>query len=283
MARARYWSCSKFADWLRGTAKPHAESISGWRSWRDASKGARPIRYWLAEEGLDYLQNFVMWPVDKLYDVKYYINNRWVTGTHHLTAHSRDIKPGSWCDVGNRFLPCLFNELVDFVEVEQAWHHVAWDLEARKQFNAPFYATGWFRWRTWRCKEAGLAYLEWARNLKIDENYCVKPDNKDFGKPTQQAVAAQEILDLYTWWTVARPARPDAYDASGWTEMNERRRAARGDKDEDIWDILEERPGEDREETRRVLDLVSEIEAKYEQEDENMLIRLIKIRNSLWT
>jgi hypothetical protein len=29
--------------------------------------------------------------------------------------------------------------------------------------------------------------------------------------------------------------------------------------------------------------LLNKIEAKYEQEDEAMMIRLIKIRNSLWT
>jgi hypothetical protein len=34
--------------------------------------------------------------------------------------------------VGNRFLPCLFNELVDFVEIEQAWHHCVWSDEAKK-------------------------------------------------------------------------------------------------------------------------------------------------------
>jgi hypothetical protein len=75
------------------------------------------FRYWLAEEGLDYLQKFVMFIPDNLYAIKYYINNRWVTRSHSLTAHPRDIKPGTWHDVGNRFLPCLFNELQDFVEV----------------------------------------------------------------------------------------------------------------------------------------------------------------------
>ena len=115
-----YWTCSKFADWVRGTPKGEAKTSEGWDNWHKLA-GQSKIRYWLAEEGLDYLQKVVFYVPDTLYSIKYYINNRWVTKTHALTAHPRDIKPGRWCDVGNRFLPCLFNELVDFVEVELAW------------------------------------------------------------------------------------------------------------------------------------------------------------------
>ena len=119
MAQHRnYWSCSALADWLRGTPKPTAETSTGWRDWKKAAKFAHPVRYWMADEALDYIQDFVTWPVRKLYDIKYYINNRWVSKTHQLTAHPRNIKPGHWQDVGSRFLPCLFNELVDFVEIE---------------------------------------------------------------------------------------------------------------------------------------------------------------------
>ena len=89
-------------------------------------------------------------PVFHIYDFKYYINNRFITRTNSLTAHKRDIKPGSWCDIGNRFLPCLFNELVDFVEIEQAWHCVMWDEEAMKKHRVPWYRRGWLRWRSFQ-------------------------------------------------------------------------------------------------------------------------------------
>ena len=135
--RNTYWSCTRFAAWIRGTEKPAAETSDGWAAWNKMASAAHPVRYWIAEEGLDYLQKFIMWPVDKLYAVKYYINNRWVTRTHALTANRRDIKPGDWCDVGNRFLPCLFNELQDFVEVELAWWHLAWSPEERPKYNMP--------------------------------------------------------------------------------------------------------------------------------------------------
>ena len=274
--RNHYWTCSKFADWLRGTPKPGAETGRGWREWEERAKSAHPVRYWLADEGLDYLQTVIFYIPDKIYDLKYYVNNRWVTRTHALTAHPRDIAPGTWCDVGNRFLPCLFNELVDFVEVELAWWHVAWDAKARKQFKTPFWGTGWFRWRTWRSREAGLANLEWQRNLRWQEDEVSDPEN--VGKLTPQAIAAQEIYDLYIWWKEVYPNRPDPHDAGGWSAYCERRReSGAGFLD------FEDRTPEELEESRQALDATQAIEDKYEKEDEEMLIRLIRIRRSLWT
>ena len=160
--RNNYWTCSKFADWLRGTTKLKCGTAEEWHEWETRAKADYPVRWWLAEEGLDMVQKFIMYPVDVLYAIKYYINNRFITRTHALTAHPRDIPRGQWRDVGYRFLPCLFNELVDFVEVESAWSHIAWDKEARDKYKSPWYATGWFRWRTWRCPEAGVDHLKWA-------------------------------------------------------------------------------------------------------------------------
>jgi hypothetical protein len=281
--RNHYWTCSKFADWLRGTPKPGAQTSEGWHLWTKAAKKTHPFRYWLADDVLDYAQTIVFYPTDKLYALKYYINNRWVTRTHSLTAHSRDIKPGSWCDVGNRFLPCLFNELVDFVEVELAWWNIAWDDKARAQFQAPWYARGWFRWRTWRSAECGLANLDWQRKLVHDEQWVDK-DSPEFGKPTHQAIKAQEILDLYTWWTVERPKRVDPHEASGWTAYCDERRKDR-DEDGEPYGFMgrEEKTPEEKELVSKMLDNCHKIEAAYEQEDEDMMIRLIKVRHGLWT
>jgi hypothetical protein len=238
------------------------------------------FRYWLAEEGLDHIQNFVTWPITKLHDIKYYINNRWVTHTHQLTAHARDIKPGTWSDVGNRFLPCLFNELVDFVEVELAWWHIAWDDEAHKQFEAPWYARGWFRWRTWRSAEAGLANLEWQRQLRWKEEEVGK-DFKGVGELTPQAINAQEILDLYKWWTETYRNRPDPMEASGWSAYCDATRKENGDGILSMF--REDKSPEMKKWSEESIDRLHEMEKAYEKEDEEMMIRLIKVRNSLWT
>ena len=275
--RSQYWSCTPFADWIRGIEKGGAKTGRGWREWEAEAKTKHPIRYWIAEEALDAIQNFIWWPIDKLYDVKYYINNRWISRTHSLTAHPKDIRPGQWCDVGNRFLPCLFNELVDFVEVELAWWHLAWSPEERPKYNMPWWAVGWWRVRTWRCPQAGLDNLKWQSELVWKEDE-VGDDKEKIGQPTYQAVKAQEILALYKWWTEVYPNRPDPHDAGGWSAYCDMRRE-RGDH---ILDLETKSPEEEKM-CREALDKTHEIEAAYEKEDEEMMIRLIKVRNSLWT
>lgn len=278
--RNHYWTCSKFADWLRGTTKGGAKTSEGWDEWEARAKSAYPIRWWLAEEGLDYLQTFVFYIPDKIYAAKYYINNRWVTKTHSLTAHSRDIPRGEWRDVGNRFLPCLFNELVDFVEVELAWWHIAWaEKDEKKKYQAPFWATGWFRWRTWRCPQAGLDNLDWQSKLRhsVDDGWAEGDPN--VGELTPQAKNALEILALYKWWTEVYPNRPDPHDASGWSAYCEASRLANGGKLS--WSA--DKTPELKKMCNKAHKLLRKIEADYEKEDEAMMIRLIKIRNSLWT
>jgi hypothetical protein len=279
MSRSHYWSCSKFADWVRGTPKLSAGTSEQWDEWDRKAQGHNRIRYWLAEEGLDYVSNVVYFIPDTIYAIKYYINNRWVSRTHSLTAHSRDIKPGSWCDVGNRFLPCLFNELVDFVEIELAWSHIAWGSEEDKaKYAAPFWASGWFRWRVWRCPQAGLDNLEWQRQLRWNEDEVGK-DFKGLGELTPQAVKAQEILDLYTWWTTTYRNRPNPYEASGWTAACEASRIANGGK----LNWGQEKDPVLKKASDKAHKLLQKIEAAYEKEDEAMMIRLIKVRHGLWT
>jgi hypothetical protein len=274
--RNRYWSCSKLADWIRGTTKGGAKTAEGWDEWEKRAKAAYPIRWWLAEEGLDHLQTIVFWPTDKLYAIKYYINNRWVTRTHALTAHPRDIPRGEWRDVGDRILPCLFNELRNFVEVELAWWHLSWNSEDRHKYDAPWWAFGWFRWRTWRCPQAGLDNLKWQSELRWTEDELGEGSDL-VGKPTHQAERALEILALYKWWTEVYPNRPDPYDVSGWTSYCDLKRKQGGPF------FGEEKTSEMKEMSRKALDKTREIEDAYEAEDEEMLIRLVRIRKSLWT
>ena len=278
--RSTYWSCTKFADWLRGTPKPAAGTSEEWRDWRRRARARHPWRWWLAEKGLDHIQGIWCYIPDKLYAVKYYVNNRWVTKTHSLTAHPRDIKPGSWYDVGNRFLPCLFNELVNFVEVEQAWWHIAWDKQAREKYKPPFYAWGWLRWRTWRSREAGLASLRWAASLVYDESYGIQPTDPRFGQPTPQAENAVECINLYLWWTQVRPARLDPHDASGWSEYCAE---TRGDDEDSVFGLFNNNDAKSRQHRSDMLNITRELEQRYEQEDEDMMIRLIKLRQFLWT
>ena len=283
--RKNYWSCSPFADWLRGTPKPGAQTGLGWAQWRKASKEKNPIRYWMAEEGLDYIQSFLWWPIDRVYSVKYYINNRWVTRTHCLTAHPRDLPRGEWRDVGNRFLPCLFNELVDFVEIELAWANFRWDEQARQKHKVPWWANGWWRIRIYRNPAAGLDYLDWSSKLVKNEDWGLNPGDPEYGEPTHQALGAIETLALYKWWKEVYPNRPDPHDISGWTSHCKliRDRARSEGFDEFTMMGSEYNTEEEDQRSTKALDLSNKIEEEYKQEDEAMMVRLIKIRDYLWT
>jgi len=232
--RSEYWSNSKFADWIRGTDKLKAATGDEWASWNKTAKSAYPFRYWIAEEALDKLQDIVYWIPDKLYSIKYYVVNRWIDQSHALVAHSKHVKPGQWMDLDYRILHCLFDELVDFVEIEKAYSNFRWDAEKQKDMR--WWQVGRWRTRTWRSAEAGIDYLKWEMSL-TDEEWI---DDKSKAKPTAQAEAAQEILDLYTWWTETYPNRPDPFDVSGWSAHCE-------DKRERGIEFFETDPEEDRE------------------------------------
>jgi hypothetical protein len=115
--------------------------------------------------------------------------------------------------------------------------------------------------------------------LTFGNDMGFEKDSPDYGKPTGQAERAREIKELYTWWTVTYRARPDAYDASGWTEYCEASRIANGGKlrwDSDKTPELEKM-------SDKAHKLLQKIEKDYEKEDTAMMIRLIKARDSLWT
>jgi hypothetical protein len=267
-----YWSCTKFADWIRGTKKPTAETSAGWADWRVASEKKHRIRHWIAEEGLDILQNIVYFIPDIIYSIKYALVNRFVTRTHALTSNLQKYK---WHEMDSRIVHCLFDELVNHIEVELAAANYRFDEEARNKYKVPFWGTGWFRTRTYRNKEAGIDYLKWAAALTCDETWGIEPGDEKYGEPTYQAIGAKEVLFLYNWWVNERPKRPDPYDISGWSAYSEQRRAnGLG---------FEHRTEEERLTSQKLLEVLHKIEEDYDNEDEEMLIRLIKIRKYLWT
>jgi hypothetical protein len=115
--------------------------------------------------------------------------------------------------------------------------------------------------------------------MALTNEEWLEEDKKDEAVPTSQALAAKEIKELYTWWTVTYRNRPDPYDASGWTEYCEASRIANGGRLS--W-------GSDKSPELKVMSdkfhtLLQEIEEAYTKEDTLMLKRLIDIRDSLWT
>lgn len=184
-SRFDYWSCSKFADWIRGSVKPFALEWDAWDDWHEEAKKKHPFRYWVADEFLDSIQDFINFPMDVYNTIEIYIRNRYIDKIHYLRT---GLKPGEYYDLDWRILNGLFNELVIYVESE-----LAHTMKVYKDRNYKFIKG--------RCKRAGLDHLNWAGQLIMNEDYGINPDDEDYGKPTHQAIVAKKVYELYNWWT----------------------------------------------------------------------------------
>lgn len=243
--RLHPWSCSKLANYIRGQKKPNALEWREWDEWHDNSKKNHPLRYWLAETGLSVLQNTIYFPYDLYTTISSYIKNRWIYKTHCLKT---GLQPGYYYEMDERILYGLFNELVDFVEIELA-HLSLWDC------------TKQYKFKHGRCVDAAYDYFKWASKLKdIDEN----------GKKvlSNQAKDARKIKKLYEWWKNIRPRRKNPHDLSGWS---------------DEYNKIESDNYQSSKNTYRILLKLDQIEKSYDKEDEDMLIELIRLRKSLWS
>lgn len=108
--------------------------------------------------------------------------------------------------------------------------------------------------KTEKVKDAGIKHLEWEISLG-DES-------------PKQSAAAKEILELYRWWTAIRPNRVLSPSPKSLKDLDLY----------EMWNAI----GNDQE-IKNHFKEQRELEAFWRQEDDDMLIRLIKIRHNLWT
>ncbi len=263
-SRADYWSCSKLADRLRAksgvTEKPGAATSEEWDSWHKANTGK--WGYWLAEEGLDILQDIWMFIPDVYRNIRYYIRNRFIDKTHYLDTK---LKKGSFHEMETRLLHGMFEALVDFVEYEKA-NMQRWSSD--EKFKLPN-------------KAAGLAYLGWEISLKdegVGEAVHVAH--------VRQSEAAKETLALYYWWKYTRPLRKEPGEAVGLWEFQKAMRDKYCEDGDNIWGILgrsKDYTAEEQAENDRLFQASNDEEVRQYNEDTEMMIRLVNLRNTLWT
>jgi hypothetical protein len=221
--------------------------LDEWESWRKDCESKNPVRYWIAEKGLNKIQNIINFPNDLYYTLKIYIRNRWIDKSHYIRT---GLEPGVYHEFDNKIIHGLFEELCDYIEVECATSQM---YENKNKYK---FVKG-------RCAEAGIDYLEWASSLKNEEPFFKKSDKK-YGEPTQQAITSQKILQLYRWWK-NRPNRPDPYKSSGWS---------------DFMNLPKEE--QNQKEKSKILKVLLKLEKQQDDEDTKMMIELIKIRQSIW-
>ena len=248
-SRRNYWTCGVVSDWIRKKTgvepKLHSGTAEEWNKWH--KNNHKKFGYWLAEEGLDYLQDIWMFFPDIYRNIKSKINARYIDRYHYLPTK---LDPWEYHEMDTRFIHGLFETLVDFVEVEKA-HMQQWSHDLpRKTPNAT----------------DGINYLSWEISL---------------AEPEHQSKTAKEILALYYWWKHIRPKREDPYDASGLTAYYDQQRNELSDEDDTFWGRMGRGKRDDG--WKEMHDKCTEIEIQYDEEDTEMMCRLIKVRKGLWT
>lgn len=239
---------------------PPALSAKGWRYFKAEFKEKAPIRYWFSKR----FRRLVILPIKW----KYEAITQWISYRSYDRYHivNTGLKPGYY-EIDTLMLHANFNMLKDFVEVEQAMHTYYWSDECKNaswwEKHMPFYRTVY----PFRMPGLGIQHLTWAS--KLDDPSLPPHERSD-----SQAKAARETLILYKWWVDTRPARltdPHVhYDNQGLGSL--------GCFDDDF-----DTNAADYKAHRAAMDNTAIQEEKWREEDTDMLVRLIRIRHSLWT
>lgn len=236
---------------------PQALTSQDWRMWHKTQRQERPIAYWFCETMPDWLA-----PVKRHFtDFPYNMRMKYITRYDII----RTGLPRTYHDGDTRMLHGMFSILVDFVEIEKA--HMQY-VFCENTDPRPWYSRRPFRFFSHRDAQAGLEYLDWEMSLDTNQ------DDQELN--LGQAQAAREIHHLYIWWKHVRPQRLDPHDASGWTAY------CKENYENQNRDFLDE-PNVDPEKAQECLRRLREIEQQHEQQDQEYLIRLIKVRSHLWT
>ena len=261
--RARYWSNSTFSDWLYsqvGVTKPDSATFEGWDEWNKTTYEQHPTIYWINEELLRKIQDFVSYPKDVWNSF-----HTWVTYSFikHTPLINTKLPFGDFHGTETLILHGMFSLLEDFVECEKASMYV-W---SHHDHPRPWWMkSSLTRWKQFRNPYLGLKYLEWEVSLGDDCKH--------------QSEAAQKVIELYNWWKYTRPNRIDPYEASGlnaYYASKEKGKAGlkmafsteRSEEEKQAWNIMHKK--------------CKILEEGYDLEDTDKLIQLIKIRNELWT
>jgi hypothetical protein len=178
--------------------------------------------------------------------------------TERLHVVKTGLSPGYY-DADRRMLHVNFQLLTDFVEIELAAIERAAPSAKRSapRTSWPFGAS--------RSREAGLARLGVLAQLRTTDE---GPRPGESGERAPEALIAEEQEALYRWWTSVRPHRADPEAALT--------RSVRAVATSD--DLSEA----DRVRLLAECDKADALQGSYDEEDERNLIRLMRIRKSLW-
>lgn len=242
-SRISYWSHSKLAEKIKSFFNvpcPDALPMEEWEAYEELYKDNLGYKI---SESFNTIQNIIYFPYDVYNNIRVYLVNRFVSKTHYLNTK---LEKGKWHEFDERLLNGMFEEFIDFIEIEKA--SINWDYYGRNGIKKSWYD----KWIENKNPEAGLEYLDWEIN---------KCENKP------QSESAKNQLKLYKWWKEVRPNRLDPYEISGWSE----------------YCSTKDKTKYTKEQINLMLEEIQRLEKEYYNEDTEMMILLIQIRNGLWT
>ncbi len=248
----------KIGRWIRYNP-PSSMTGKGWRLFYKEFSNKAPIRYYFYNTFPKKYIRPLRW---KYRAISEWIEYRTISKYHVLET---GLEPG-YHDLETQILHVNFNLFKDFVEVQQAYQTHWADQTIKKGFwerHLPLYRTIFSS----RNPELGLRHFQWAATL---DDPSIPPHEQCPG----QAISAREILELYDWWVNKRPARQDVKIKN----FHDQGLGILGSLDEDF-----DPESEDFKEYMKSVHAQHDLEDAWGEEDTEMLIRLMKIRQGLWT
>lgn len=240
------WTSSSLLKWIErqfGVNRLQSGTSCEWKIWTTQYEKTHPYLNTIWNM-VDYMQDTLQWPCEKLHDMMYYIRYRYIKKTHLVPTY---LPKGKYYDPCDKLICSMFGLLVDFIEIDKAHMQLLCNKNSYK-YRSPWYSIH-------RSKKLGLQYLDWECTLT--------------GENGEQANAAKEQLNLYTWWLEVRPNRIDPYESTGYNEYC----------DETVWKVWDQ----DDSIIQSMLRKIRDINNNYSIEDTEMMTRLILIRDHLWT
>ncbi len=259
-----YFYGSKLSKLIYDTKEPMFAEMREWGKIRKFHEENYPIRYWITNKLFYKIDNWInkVNPVNIFRHIQYRFANRFITHTHGLIASKEHLSRYEWHDMDQRIFYSLFDSFVDFVEIELAGHNYSYLEKNKLNYRG-------------RSKEAGLDYLNWGMGLTKKKGEWW-PDEEE-GELEPQAISYREIYDLYIWYTETYKNRKTPHELSGLDDYYENKRKRNIDL------LFDDDPEEHKWNTDEMYKRNREIEKQYKDEETEMLIRLIKIRDFLWT
>jgi len=237
---------------------PGSLTSTGWRLFDEEYKKVAPIRHYIYK---DIHKKYIRPIKFKINDLSNWIRVRTYDRYHIINT---GLKP-DYQDISTQLLHSSFNLLKDFVEIEQSLHyyyyHSHYD-EVKKDWKLklPLYSHLFYR-----NPDYGIKHLEWESTL---DDPTLPVNQRD----SEQAKKAREILILYRWW-IDRPNRKQI-DYCSYSDQG----FPMGCLDDDF-----DKTAEDYVNYKNNMILEDQQTEQWAQEDTDMLIRLVNIRDCLWS